>query len=291
MNPIDLLADPEINDVLVNSTSAIQVEGSSGLRNTEFHFESEEELKLFARELIQSNGSRVDLSKPFAEVTIKSEYGLLRIHCILGGECSIGTQLSIRRHSVQSLTLRHLLDTRFLNSVQLSLLGKIVAGKQNFVIAGATGSGKTTLLRAMLLEITDERIITIEDSRELNLANAVSLFTRTNNHEGVGEISLNQLLREALRMRPDRIVIGEARGEELAVLLQALNTGHSGAGFTIHANSADEVVARMLAMLASGNIQPGLGRMMITSSVDYVIYLGKAPARQVLSIQRLGSNE
>jgi len=279
--------DKSITDVLVNSCSPIQIEGRDGLITTSVKFATEEELRAFAKELIQAAGARIDISKPFAEITLASEYGLLRVHCILGGECSIGTQLAIRRHSVNTFSLEQLLEENFLTIEQLRVLREIIQSGKNFVIAGATGSGKSTLLRAMLNEITSERIITIEDARELHLTKAVSLFTRSNNHEGVGAITLSQLLREALRMRPDRIVIGEARGEELAVLLQALNTGHSGTGFTIHANSADEVLARMLAMLAIGNIQPGLGRMMIGSALDYVIYLTKSPKRQLLTIQKL----
>jgi len=290
MNLFELFADPDVTDLLVNSTNAIEVERNGTLHKTENKFDSESTLTTFAKELLQNAGARIDLTKPYAEASIQTDYGLLRVHCIIGGECSNGTQLSIRRHSSSSITLNQMLLAKFITQEQIELLRWIVQNKQNFVIAGATGSGKTTLLRAMLAEISHERIISIEDARELHLESAVSLFTRANNHEGVGEISLTQLLRESLRMRPDRIIIGEARGEELAVLLQALNTGHCGAGFTIHANNADEVLSRMLSMLAMANIQPGLGRMMITSAVQYVIFLTKQLSRKVLSIQKLPIN-
>ena len=164
-----------------------------------------------------------------------------------------------------------------ISSAQLALITEILKSRKNFVIAGATGSGKTTLLRAMLNAVSTERIITIEDSLELEILNSVSLHSRAANQEGFGEISLEKLVREALRMRPDRIAVGEARGEELAGLLQAMNTGHTGAGLTLHANGVDEAVPRMLSLLAKSGITPSLGRMMIASSIDYILLMEKNP--------------
>jgi pilus assembly protein CpaF len=172
---------------------------------------------------------------------------------------------------------------------QLDQLSGIIQRKENFVIIGGTGSGKTTLLKAMLNQAAQERVITIEDAPELNLSgNAVSLTTRLANQEGVGEISIAQLLREALRMRPDRLVVGEARGEELLVLLQAMNTGHSGAGFTLHANSVTDAMPRMLAILAGVGVKPELGRLLVSSAITWVIEVKRMDSnRAVTAIHRL----
>jgi pilus assembly protein CpaF len=150
-------------------------------------------------------------------------------------------------HSNRLYGLEQLADFGMFDPVQLAELRQIVSSRENFLISGATGSGKTTLLRAMLSECVSERILALEDVAELGLqsSNYISLQTRQSNIEGKGEISLERLVREALRMRPDRLVIGEVRGAELIVMLQALNTGHRGAGATIHANSFADVMPRV----------------------------------------------
>ena len=287
MNPLDLLADEHVSDVMVDSDKPIWIEKNGELQETSHHFASEAACRDFTRHLIQENDSRIDLAKPFAEINLNSEFGLVRVHALLGGECSFGTQLSIRRHPQDFYTIQDLQKLNFISEGQLPVLQEIIRLKKNFVIVGATGSGKTTLLRAMLMEITKERLIVIEESSELRVPGSVELFTRISNQEGVGEIGLAELAKQALRMRPDRLVLGEARGQEVAVLLQALNTGHSGAGFTLHANGISETVPRLLTLLAQQNIQPSLGRMMIGSAVEVVIEVIKSPDRQVASIETL----
>jgi pilus assembly protein CpaF len=287
MNPLELLADDQVTDVLINSTNSIFIERAGLLERTNFAFNCEAELKVFAKDLMQQANSRVDLAKPFGEGKILSSYGELRVHCLLGGECSNGTQVSIRRHPLEHLSLDDLVSNGSLEAEQQSFLLEVLRQKKNFVIIGPAGSGKTTLLSALLSEIKDERIVCIEDNPELNLKDQVSLFSRRANSEGFGEITITDLFREALRMRPDRIVVGEARGSEIEVLLQAMNTGHSGVGFTVHANGFAELVPRLLAMLSSCGIQPSLGRMMIASSIDYVIEVSKLPNRKVLRIEKL----
>ncbi len=287
MNPLELLADKQVTDVLVDSDQPIWIEKNAVLQETANHFESEAECRNYTRNLIQEHDSRIDLAKPFAEINVNTEYGLVRVHALLGGECSFGTQLSIRRHPNDFYTLRDLQKDNFITEEQLIELREIVQQKKNFVIVGATGSGKTTLLRAMLMEITQQRLVVIEESSELRVPGSVELFTRISNQEGVGEIALAELAKQALRMRPDRLVLGEARGQEVAVLLQALNTGHSGAGFTLHANGISETVPRLLTLLAQQNIQPALGRMMIGTAVQVVIEVSKSPVRHVVKIAAL----
>ncbi len=286
MNPLELFADSEVTDILINSTEPIQILKSGKLQSSSLCFSSEAEVSGLAKTFIRNAGARIDLAKPFSEVNIETEHGQLRVHCLLGGECSTGTHISIRRHPEKQLALQDLQSFGSISQSQLEKLHEIVASRSNFAIVGATGSGKTTLLRAMLGEIRDQRIITIEDSPELHLKNAVALYTRPANADGFGEINLKTLVREALRMRPDRLVVGEARGEELAVLLQALNTGHTGVGFTLHANGTQQAISRMLGLLALSSIPENVAAAMLGNAVDYVIELSSLD-RSIIAVEKL----
>jgi len=285
----DILSDPQITDILIDGHRKVLVEKDGALVEHAPLFQSDEDLTHWVRNIMNSNGSRLDIAKPISEVTIETTSGLLRIHAVLSGECSKRTQVSIRRHSVSSITLEDLFGAGSISKNHLETIRQIISSKENFVIIGGTGSGKTTLLKSMLNEVLLERVITIEDAPELNLSgNCVSLVTRASNHEGVGAMSLSRLLREALRMRPDRLVIGEARGEELLVLLQAMNTGHTGSGFTLHANSIQDVIPRMLSILAGAGVSPALARTLIFSSISWVIELKRNNSlREVVKIARL----
>lgn len=279
----------EVTDVLISGSRKTLVERAGQLQEVSNVFESEEELRNWAVLVIRSGGGRIDISKPISEVSLNTDWGLLRFHCVLGGECSNDTQISIRRHYSKHFQLSDLVASKFLSDEQLAMIKQILIEKSNFVIVGGTGTGKTTLLRALMNDCSAERIITIEDSPELELSgNAIALKTRMANHEEVGAITSSALLREALRMRPDRMVIGEVRGEELLVLLQALNTGHSGSGFTLHANSISEVVPRMLAILAGVGMQPSLAKVLISASIHWAIDVKRLSAgRELVAIERL----
>ena len=286
----EIFSDQGVTDILIDGCQTTLIEKQGKLERIHHLFQDENDLNLWARNMMSQNNSRLDIAKPISEVTIATAVGLLRIHAVLAGECSKRTQVSIRRHAVSSISLESLLASGSLSENQLGTLKQIIYEKENFVIIGGTGSGKTTLLKAMLSEVSIERVITIEDAAELSLGgNCISLTTRANNHEGVGAITLSQLLREALRMRPDRLVIGEARGEELLLLLQAMNTGHSGSGFTLHANSVQDLSPRMLAILAGIGVAPKLGRLLIESSLNWVIEVKRSESKRcVTNIQRLG---
>ena len=290
LEPIrEFLEQADVTDVLISASQKVLVEKAGNLKSVPSSFKSETEVREWAVAVLRSGGARIDIAKPISEVSLNTEWGLLRFHCVLGGECSKNTEISIRRHSAKNFTLEDLANRDFVTHEQASQLRQILIAKENFVIVGGTGSGKTTLLRAVMNLCSAERIITIEDAPELELVgNAVALKTREANYEGVGAISTSSLVREALRMRPDRLVIGEVRGNEMLTLLQALNTGHSGSGFTLHANSISEAVPRMLAILAVSGMPPALARVLISASVHWVIEVKRTiTGREVVGIARL----
>jgi len=286
-----LLEDPLVSDLLVDGHLSLQVERSGSLETAPNPFQDELEVVSWIRNLLKLHGSRLDIAKPISEATFDSNYGLLRVHAVLGGECSKRTQISIRRHSSSNHSLRDLVRNEFIAEQQLNTLLEIVKSRENFVVIGGTGTGKTNLLKAMLGETSHERIITIEDAAELNLSgNSVALITRSSNHEGIGQVTLGHLVREALRMRPDRLVIGEARGEELLVLLQAINTGHNGSGFTLHANSVEDAWPRLLGILVGAGVSIEFAQLLIASSITWVIEVKRVSGKRVVSaIQRLRS--
>jgi len=287
----DFLEDSLVTDVLIDGHLSLQVERSGSLETAPNPFEDELEVVSWIRNLLKLHGSRLDIARPMSEATFESNCGLLRVHAVLGGECSKRTQISIRRHSSSNHSLRDLVRNESIAEQQLNTLLEIVNSRENFVVIGGTGTGKTTLLKAMLEETSHERIITIEDAAEINLSgNSVALITRSSNHEGIGQVTLGHLVREALRMRPDRLVIGEARGEELLVLLQAINTGHNGSGFTLHANSVEDAWPRLLGILVGAGVSIEFAQLLIASSITWVIEVKRVCGKRVVSaIQRLRS--
>ena len=284
-----LLQDERVTDILITSGSKTQVEVSGKLTEVESSFEDESELRAWVQAVFGGCGGRLDLSQPLGEVSVATEYGLLRIHAVLAGECSFDTQVSIRRHPLRSLSLQELLAAKSIDLNQLQLIQTILLNRENFVIVGGTGAGKTTLLRAMLNEVSSERIVTLEENFELALSgNAIALKTRESNHEGAGAITLTTLLRNALRMRPDRIVIGEARGEELLLLLQSLNTGHPGAGFSLHANSYKDAYLRMVGILNFAGVSNELAKALVANSIHWIIEVKREDGlRRLVAIERL----
>ncbi len=293
-----LLAMPGVTDLLVNGWQQVWVQRAGGqglaeglgqmLEPVASPFESEAELGRLAQQLIAQGGRHLDQANPFADVSIGgSGQGALRVHAALASGCNPNTHLSVRVHLNRLFGLEQLHDFGMFDELQFSLLRKIILQRENFLISGATGSGKTTLLRAMLAECAGERIIALEDVAELGLQGAhfISLQTRQANVEGKGEISLERLVREALRMRPDRLVVGEVRGAELIVMLQALNTGHRGAGATIHANSFDDVLPRVNAIGRSVGVDSTDMLEQMQSAFAWMIHVDH---REVVKIARIG---
>lgn len=280
----NLLALTGVTDLLINGFDQAFVQRLGfGLEPVASPFESEAELGQLAQQIIADGGRHLDQANPFADVSIAG----LRVHAALASGCNPRTHLSIRVHLNRLYGLDQLADFGMFDSDQAVLLRKILSSRENYLISGATGSGKTTLLRAMLSESVGERIIALEDVAELGLqmSNYISLQTRQSNIEGKGEITLDRLVREALRMRPDRLAIGEVRGAELVVMLQALNTGHRGAGATIHANSFADVLPRVNSIGRAVGIDAESMLEQMKSAFDWIIHVDH---RKVVTIDKLG---
>lgn len=295
-----LLSLPGTTDLLINgfnqiwlqrvgSSSAAQLSDATGARLEQIAspFESEAELAELAQEIIASGGRHLDQANPFADVSIGTEAaGGLRVHAALASGCNPNTHLSIRVHLNRLYGLNQLLELEMFSPQQHQLLRAILQAKESFLISGATGSGKTTLLRGLLSECIGERIIALEDVSEISIQNPnfISLQTRQANIEGRGEINLERLVREALRMRPDRLIVGEVRGVELLVMLQALNTGHKGAGATIHANSITDVLPRVNAIARSAGVDAVSIAEQMKSAFAWIIHVD---SRKVVAIEKL----
>ena len=274
-----LIDNERVSDILLSNTQQL-VDYGDGLVQLANSKTSESELSAIARELIELGGRRLDLANPFADVSLP---GGLRVHAVLKSGCSDQTLISIRLHQAKAISLEELLDYLEASSGQKTIIRDIADSGESFLISGPTGSGKTTLLRSML-SASKERVISVEDVTELSGENIVCLQSRATNVEGQGSITLDQLVREALRMRPDRIVVGEVRGLELIAMLQALNTGHRGAT-TIHANNLLQVPERLSTIKAELAISDISFHKMVASAFDWVISLdSKAGHRRISGI-------
>ena len=268
-----LLEDPRATDVVANGTGGVWVDRGSGFERAVMDL-AEPELRRLAVSLVALGGRHVDEASPCVDVRLE---GGIRIHVVLPPVATAGTLISIRIPAVGRI------------GVDDERLRALVAGRANLLISGATGSGKTTLLSA-LLSLADprERIVTIEDVAELrpDHPHVVALEARQANLEGAGEVGLARLLREALRMRPDRLVLGECRGAEIRELLSALNTGHDGGAGTLHANSLADVPARLEALGALAGLSPEAVARQAASAIGAVVHLSRA-TRAVEAIGRL----
>ncbi len=247
---LQLLAQPNLTDILINGAAEAYADFGDGLVRIDHPCSNESKLAELARWIIELADRHLDFANPFADCSLSSrQLGLeaqsqIRVHAALAGPSSPHTLLSMRKHQPNAAGLHEFASGR----LELELwLGGMLARRENFLVSGATGAGKTTLLRALMNQAQGERIIAIEEVAELApiAGHFVSLQTRQANTEGRGGITLEHLMREALRMRPDRLVIGEVRGPELLTLLNALNTGHRGAAGSIHANNSAAVATRI----------------------------------------------
>ena len=283
---LELIDNELVTDILVSESESLVDYGDGLVKLSDLQV-SEAELSRVARELIELGGRRLDLANPFADVSLP---GGVRVHAVLKSGCSEQTLISIRLHQAKPISLVELFNSLSATPWQQESIREIADSGESFLISGPTGSGKTTLLRAML-GVTNERVIAVEDVTELAGNNTVCLQSRSVNVEGQGGIGLDQLVREALRMRPDRIVVGEVRGLELMAMLQALNTGHRGAT-TIHANNLLQVPERLSTIKAELAISDASFHKMIAAAFDWVIALeAKAGSRRISGIGKFAIND
>ncbi|GAB6035351.1 CpaF family protein [Galenea microaerophila] len=289
LGPIEpLLADPTISDILINGYQNIYVERGGKLEKTDIAFISEEHLRNKVDRMLYHTGRRVDEFSPLVDARLPDGS---RINIIIPPLSVDGISVSIRRFPEQHLRAKDLISFGSMTEQMFQFLDYSVKAGLNIIVCGGTGSGKTTTLNMLSgLIPEDERIVTIEDSAELRMQqeHVVRLETRPPNAEGVGEVSPRELLKNALRMRPDRIVLGEVRGGEVLDMLQAMNTGHEGSLATLHANSPRDCIARLELMinLSGVDIPAASIRKQIASALDLIIYVnrGKDGKRRVESI-------
>jgi pilus assembly protein CpaF len=251
----DLLSDPAVSEVMVVDRATIYVEKKGRLELTGARFSSEDALRSAIERIVTPLGRRIDESTPMVDARLKDGS---RVNAIIPPLALRGPCLTIRKFSTKKLILDDLMGYGSLDARMARFLTRSVIARRNILVSGGTGSGKTTLLNVLSAAIPDdERIVTIEDAAELRLAqpHVVSLETRPANMEGKGEYSIRDLVKNALRMRPDRIVVGECRGGEALDMLQAMNTGHDGSLTTTHANSPEEAVARLETLVLMGGLE------------------------------------
>ncbi|MCW8193489.1 CpaF family protein [Proteobacteria bacterium 005FR1] len=296
LGPLEaLLADNTVSDILVNGTEPIFVERHGKLQQTSLRFSSDRHLLTIIDRIVSQVGRRIDESSPMVDARLKDGS---RVNAVVPPLAIDGPILSIRRFSVDKLTAENLVELGAVTADVIRVLQAAVKSRLNVLVSGGTGAGKTTMLNVLSSFIPhDERIVTIEDSAELQLQqiHVVRLETRPPNIEGRGEVSQRDLVRNSLRMRPDRIIIGEVRGGEAVDMLQAMNTGHDGSLTTIHANTPRDALTRIESMVAmSGvNLPPKPLRAQIASAIDVVIQLERHEdgKRRLVSVQEINGQE
>lgn len=284
-----LVADPSVTDVFLNGPGAVWVDRGAGLVHELEPAFDEAAVRALAVRLIAAGGRHIDESTPCVDVRLLDG---IRVHAVLPPVSAAGTLLSIRLPRVTRLTVDDLEAGGFFAAVPVTAVRDLIARRRNVLLTGAGGSGKTTLLSALLgLADPADRIIAIEDVAELRVDHPhfVSLEARQANLEGAGEVGLQRLVREALRMRPDRLVLGECRGAEVRELLSALNTGHDGGAGTMHANSLADVPARMEALGALAGLGPSAIARQAVSAIDTVLHLERnGGTRRLARMGRFG---
>jgi pilus assembly protein CpaF len=272
--PLDpLLSEPDVTDIVVNGPDSVHVDRGEGLEPVDITFPDDEAVRRLAQRLAAAGGRRLDDASPFVDVRLRDG---TRCHAVLAPIARSGTALSLRIPARRTFTLDDLVRRGAVSSGGARLLRALVDSRAAFLVTGGTGSGKTTLLASLLsLVAPTERIVLVEDSVELSPdhPHVVGLEGRPANVEGSGTVTLRDLVRQALRMRPDRLVVGEVRGAEVVDLLAALNTGHEGGCGTVHANSAVELPARMEALGVAAGLSRAALHSQLAAAVDVVVHL------------------
>jgi pilus assembly protein CpaF len=296
LGPLEaLLKDPGISDILVNRYNQIYIERDGRLEETDVVFQNDQHLYRIIERIVSMVGRRIDESSPMVDARLQDGS---RVNAIIPPLALDGPCMSIRRFRTDRIGAQDLVDRTSLTQPMLDFLKGVVAARLNIIVSGGTGAGKTTLLNALSSFISErERIVTIEDAAELTLRqrHTVRLETRPPNIEGNGAVRQRQLLINALRMRPDRIIVGEVRGEEALDMLQAMNTGHDGSLTTIHANSPRDALYRLDTMVAMANlnIPDRAVRQQIASAVNMLVQVSRMAdgTRKVTAISEITGME
>jgi pilus assembly protein CpaF len=296
LGPLEpLLADPTVCDILVNSFGTIYVERRGKLEVTNVAFKDDEHLMRVIERIVSSVGRRIDESSPMVDARLRDGS---RVNAIIPPLSIDGPVLSIRRFGAEPLRMNSLIENKALTRDIADMLQMCVTARLNILISGGTGAGKTTLLNALSAYIPEnERIVTIEDSAELQLQqpHVVRLETRPPNIENKGEVTQRDLVRNALRMRPDRIVIGEVRGGEAIDMLQAMNTGHDGSLTTVHANTPRDALARLETMIqmTGMRLSDRAMRQQVASALDLVVQVARLSdgTRRITAISEITGME
>ena len=296
LGPLEpLLKDPTVSDILVNRYNKVYVERAGKLERTGLSFKDDAHLMQIIDRIVSRVGRRVDESSPMVDARLADGS---RVNAIIPPLAIDGPCLSIRRFGRDPVTARIMLDNKTLTEPMLELLAAMVKGRLNFLISGGTGAGKTTLLNVLSSYIPDtDRIVTIEDAAELQMhqEHVVRLETRPPNIEGKGAVRQRQLVINSLRMRPDRIVVGEVRGEEAFDMLQAMNTGHEGSMTTVHANTQRDALGRIenMCSMANLNIPERAMRHQISSAIHAVVQIARLSdgTRKVMTISEVTGME
>lgn len=297
-----LLTQPDVSDVLVTAPDEVWVDRGHGLERADVDFADEAAVRRLAQRLALAAGRRLDDAQPWVDGRLPGTPGAnfgVRLHAVLSPVAQAGTCLSLRvlRPATQGLDALHRSGT--LSDEAYELLQRIITSRLAFLVVGGTGAGKTTLLAALLGTVSSrERIVCVEDAAELapRHPHVVRLVARPANVEGVGEVSVRHLVRQALRMRPDRIVVGEVRGAEVVDLLTALNTGHDGGAGTVHANSPEEVPARLEALAALGGMDRAALHSQLAAAVQVVLHCrrdagGRRTLAEIAVLERPSGDE
>src|SRR5882724_6845548 len=292
LGPLEpLLKDPSISDILVNGFDSIYVERGGRLVETNVRFKDQAHVRLIIDRIVSNIGRRIDDSSPIVDARLPDGSRVCAVIPLLS---LIGPILSIRRFGKKLLTTEDLLKNETMTTGMLDFLGGCTEARLNIIVSGGSGAGKTTMLNTLSRFIPEEeRIVTIEDTAELQIqqSHIVRLETRTMNIEGAGAITQRDLVINALRMRPDRIIIGECRGPEAFDMMQAMNTGHDGSMTTTHANSTRDAFSRLetMVMMASQNVPDRVIRQMLASAIQIVVHCARLNdgTRKVTSISEV----